>query len=466
MALNNTVQNNLSIVDAQYASTVWLTQLHPYYKREVIKMYGTDRLTQWIRMYGKMGTRPAVSYNHVEQGRLQGVLTTSGSFSGAAGAAVTVTLANSSLVDIGGSTFKCPVAIGFTVQFKDGTQAIVTDVAVGGNEAVIELTPNKTTQAISLASGEVFIYYPAVLVGEGSCATDSHIRVVPTLFNNTMQTVRVDYKVTDEALASFSNQVTFWDFYNPATNTSVPCWSSAALGEKEVNFQNAIEMLALTGQSINNVQDTAGNDLRGTTGLIPSIEAYGNIKSYAQVAGFQISDLDDMIITMEKNKAPNEYLVWTGIELNMDIQKAIKDWFPNGAVTYGSFSGQDNAIELGFTSIGYQGRTFHFHNMEVFNNPVFLGAAGFNYIGGAIVMPANDTVDGGGGNVKYVELVTLENSNCNTSLGYDHFVVDGTGNFQTGFFRPTNCRNATFTWVTTQGVEVFGAKQLFMIKRV
>ena len=104
--------------------------------------------------------------------------------------------------------------------------------------------------------------------------------------------------------------------------------------------------------------------------------------------------------------------------------------------------------------------------MEVFNNPVFLGADGFNYIGGAIVMPASDTVDGGGGNVKYVELTTLANQNCDTVLGYDHYVVDGTGQFQTGYFRPTSCRNATFTWFTTQGVEVFGAKQLFMIKRV
>jgi len=462
----NTVQNNLDIVKAQYASSVWLSQLHPYYMREVIKMYGTDRLTQWIRMYGKMGTRPSVSYSHVEQGRLQGTLTAKVAASGAAGAAVNVTLTNSSLVDIGGGTYKSPVAEGFTVQFRDGSQAIVTETAVGGDESVITVKPNKTTQIINILQGEVFIYYPAVLVGEGSCATDSHLRVVPTIFNNTMQEVRVDYKVTDEALASFSSQVTFWDFYSPATNTTVPCWTSAVLGEKEVNFQNALEMLALTGQPINNVNDGAGNPLRGTTGLMPSIEAYGNIKSYAQVAGFQISDLDDMIITMEKNKAPNEYLVWAGIELNMDIQKAIKDWFPNGAVTYGSFNGQDNAIELGFTSIGYQGRTFHSHNMEVFNNPVFLGADGFNYIGGAIVMPASDTVDGGGGNVKYVELTTLANQNCDTVLGYDHYVVDGTGQFQTGYFRPTSCRNATFTWFTTQGVEVFGAKQLFMIKRV
>ena len=78
-------------------------------------------------------------------------------------------------------------------------------------------------------------------------------------------------------------------------------------------------------------------------------------------------------------------------------------------------------------------------------------------------MPATKMTSGGQ-EVGYVETPRLAGS-CTPVLGYQHYVVDGTGIMQQGYFRVTNCRRAVFTWWDTFGVEVFGARQLFLMER-
>ncbi len=440
---------------ATYFNSVEAANIHPFYKREIIQPFGTNRLTSWIDMNSTPSTRPAMSFNHEEVGWMQEPLYASASVTFTAGAANTITLTSSSLA--GGT--KSPVAVGMAVLFKNDVFGVITAVPA---ENQITVTPS-ASQTFTVAANEAFIYAPASLVGEGSCAGASSLRFPPTNFNATMQFARLDEMITDEAYASFSSSVTFFDFAAGDGN-SYPCWTHADLIDREIQFHNARELVTMTGMSFSNGALT-GLGLRGTNGVLPIIRTYGNLQPYAANAGVQISDYEDVTIVMEKNHAPREYIGSAGIEFLIESTKAIKDYFPNGAVSYGAFGGsQANAIEWGFTSVGMNGRTFHLQSNEIFNHPSFLGAPGFNYTGSAVFMPASKTTDKGGNQVGYIETPRLQGQ-CSPVLGYQHYVVDGTGIIQTGYLRPTSCRRMNFTWWDTFGVEVFGARQLFLFQK-
>lgn len=458
----NQIQNNIASsltgadlgLNATYLGTLWQNNLIPAWKKDVLNVFGTSRLTSWIDMNSTVSTRPATTFYHKEQGYMQDVLVASGAASGAAGAAVTITITAGSLAGT-----KSPVAEGFTIIFKDGSVGQITDIA---SEATMEVTPALSTQAISVADGESFIYAPASNVLEGSCSGNSATQVLPTTFTATMQSVRLDETITDDAWVSFSSEINYFE-WGAADGKSYPCWTAAALINRETQFHNARELTALTGRSFSNTSLT-GSGYLGTNGVIPVIQTNGNIQPYFAGAGVQIADFEDVCIQMEKQQSPREYISSGGVEFNRDAFKAIKDYFPNGAVSYGAFGGsQENAIEWGFTSVGMMGRTFHLQNNEIFNHPSFLGAAGFNFIGSSILMPATKTTNAGQ-SVGYVELPRLS-GNCNGTLGYQHYVVDGTGLMMKSNFLPTTCRRAVFTWFDKFGVEVFGGRQLFMFQR-
>jgi hypothetical protein len=455
--LQNNIASSLSGADlgisATYFNSVEAANIHPYYKREIIQPFGTNRLTSWVAMNSTPSTRPAMSFNHEEVGWMQEPIYSSGVVAGAAGASVTITLTAGSLVGT-----KTPVAVGFTVLFKNDVFGEITSIPA---ENQIVVAPAKTTDVISVKANEAFIFYPASFVNEGSCAGNSMLRTLPTNFSGSMQFVRLDETITDEAYASFSDQVTFFD-WAAGDGTTQKCWTSAVLIDREIQLHNAIELVALTGMSFTNGTLTALGH-RGTNGIIPTIKTYGNLMPYDKNAGFQINDIKDMYKQMEKNKAPKEYIFSTGVDLSVELFDAVKNYFPNGAISYGAFGGSSaNAIEMGFNSVAFNNRTFHFQGNEVFTHPSFLGAPNFNYLGAAVVMPATKMMVGGQ-EVGYIETPRLKGT-CTPVLGYDHWVVDGTGIKQTGFLRATNCRRMVFSWWDTIGVEVFGARQLYFVQ--
>jgi hypothetical protein len=191
--------------------------------------------------------------------------------------------------------------------------------------------------------------------------------------------------------------------------------------------------------------------------VIPAITSFGNTVNYTQGVGFQVTDFDSMMVTMEKNQSPSEYMVFPGVELSIQMQKVLKDYFPQGSMVYNTFGGSDQEMmRWGFKGYNFNGRTFYFGKMGVFNNPAWLGVPGFNYIRSAVFMPGSKLMNAAGEEVNYVEKVVLAGNGLEG--GYQHYFVDGTGYFGT----PVNTtRTCTWTWFSTVGTEVFAAKQLF-----
>ena len=457
---------NLSCLNTTYYGLLNPDQIHRFYFEEVVQTYGSDLITSWMQLSSSDSTRPAQTYYHTEQGRLNDPITTGGG-SGIAGASVTLTLSSGYT----GSGTLDPLQVGYGLfQASTGNTYIITAINTAvANAHTATIAPPTAAIAISIASGEQLVIVPLVFVNGCSTVTNSSQRQQGVVFSNTMQQYRRDLCICDTDLVNFSKDVEFFENLNPLTGESTWVWWHAEMGRVEAEYRNGIEFVLLTGKNITNTALTTTYGA-GNLGLIPTITSYGNTQNYAAGIGFQNTDFNSMFVTMEKNNAPAEYIAFGGVELNLQMQGLLKSQFPNGAYQYDSFEGgKDQAVKWGFTSYDVSfGRTVHFHNMRVFNMPNYLGVAGGNYIGSAIWMPSSK-LPINGHMMNYVEKVTLAGNGFD--LGFQRTFVDGTG-----FFAPngggaygqnvnSTTRAATFTWTSMTGIEVFAAKQLYYVQR-
>lgn len=461
----NQIADNLTIANSVYYAAVHPTQVHPFYNRLVFNAYGKNTLMGWIEMQSTRVTKPAMTFLHVENDRLQLPITSATTVSGAAGAAVTVTIGPSSSY-LNSGTYD-PIQPGYKLydgQYYYTVDSVNTAVAFAHTMVVY---PDLSTVALSFTAGQQLFVNKQVAVLEGSTKSKNSLWGDGVVFTNTMQGFRRDEEFTGQALNQFSDSVTFFNYTNPVTGEAESVWSQAELDRVMLEMKNNKEVYCITGQATTNSYVTSTYGL-GTTGVIPAIKAWGNTKNYSKSAGWQISDFEDMSILMEKNNSVDTYLMWDGIELSNDTDLAIKDFFPNGAIDYGSVGGnQQAAVQLGFTSFGAFGRTFHRHKMEIFNNPSFLGAAfsttGSDYIGNAIVLPAGKAQGVGGGQGQYINSCTLAGNGY--EYGYNHWVVDGMGYFNNSMYRPTDKMSVLFCFADNYGIEVNAAKQLIYVQR-
>jgi len=465
--MSNQVGANLTNISTIYYAGVNPIQVHNFYKQMVYAAYGSDRLFAWLDLKTARSTRPATTFYHVENDRLTQPITVSAT-SGAVGAAANVTITNASAYLNSGTMAN--VQPGYKI--FDGTNYYtINSVNTTTPYAwIINVTADLATIGVSFAAGQTVLINTAQSVIEGSSAGLNSIRGQGVIFQNTMQEFRRDWTVTGQALASFDQDVVFWPYQNPLTLEMDQVWSHAEADRVYLEFMNAMEEYGITGQAVTNTSLQATNGL-GTTGVIPGIKAWGNTANYSKAVGWTISDFQDMAILMEKNQSVKEWECWGGIEWILDAQNAIKDWFPNGSVSYGAFGSQEAALEYGFQSFGAFQRTWHFHNMQIFNRPDFLGAALVNgdYTGCAIVLPTGKTIGTSKygqptQQVDYIERVTLFGNG--RDYGYDHWIVDGMGYFSgSPLLRPTTQRVTAMCWATTLGIELNAAKQLHYIQR-
>ncbi len=461
----NQIADNLTIANSVYYAAVHPTQVHTFYNRFVFNAYGRNTLSGWVEYNANRVQKPAMIFDHVEYDRLQLPIQSATTVSGAAGAAVTVTIGPSSAY-LNSGTYD-PIQPGY--KLFDGANTYTVDsvnTAVAYAHTMV-VYPDLSTVAISFTAGQLLYVNKQVAVREGSTKSKNSLWGDGIVFQNSLQEFRRDEEFTGQAMNQFSASVTFWDYPNAETGESEAFWSQAELDRVMVEMKNNKEVYCITGVATTNSYVTSTYGL-GTTGVIPAIKAWGNTKNYSKAAGWQISDFEDLSLVMEKNNSVDEYLMWDGIELSNDTDLAIKDFFPNGSLNFGAVGGsQEESVKLGFTTFGAFGRTFHRHRMEIFNRPDFLGAAfstkGSDYVGNAIVLPAGKAQGVGGGNSQYINMATLAGNGY--EYGYDHWVVDGMGYFKDSVYRPTDKRSVLFCFADAYGVEVNAAKQLFYVQR-
>ena len=172
-------------------------------------------------------------------------------------------------------------------------------------------------------------------------------------------------------------------------------------------FMNQREMMLLFGESKVNVDgssnfgDSTGDTAIGTEfvtgseGYFQAVDRRGitaTLSGGAQGSFASMSDVDSIILELDKEGAPAEYAMYVNRATSLDID----DMLANGIATqvtaglpgqFGAFNNDaDMAVKLGFKSFTRGGYTFHKHDWKLLNDPTL---GGISDIKGAMVPLAN-----------------------------------------------------------------------------
>ena len=183
-------------------------------------------------------------------------------------------------------------------------------------------------------------------------------------------------------------------------------------GEQDTRkrFMNQREMMLLYGQSVADTAtpgadkiDLAEGSVPGSEGYFQAVERRGLVTSVsggAQGSFADMSDVDGIILELDKEGAPAEYAMYVNRATSLDLD----DMLAQGIATqvtaglpgqFGAFNNDaDMAVKLGFKSFTRGGYTFHKHDWKLLNDPQL---GGIGDIKGAMVPLAN-VVDARTGN--------------------------------------------------------------------
>jgi hypothetical protein len=173
------------------------------------------------------------------------------------------------------------------------------------------------------------------------------------------------------------------------------------------------------------VTNVAGNV--GSEGYFSAVEKRGITTSGAfGDAATPITDIDTIILALDKEGAPSEYAMYVNRQTSLDVDDMLASGLgaTSGGLTsqFGAFNNsQDMAVSLGFKSFTRGGYTFHKHDWKLLNDAT-LGGLGKFYKGAMI--PMSQVADAKSG-VKSPSLEMNYKSAGNYSREMEHWVEGG-----------------------------------------
>lgn len=395
----------------------------PEVSEDFVKRYGNQGLTGFLDVIGAKAPVSNYQFSHYEEDWIHQSFQMDGAVaipSIGGGAEITIH-ANSHLsVDAtGDSSFVRPGAV---ILFKDGTMGLCTAVfktassttASGSLDGYTQTTSTGTPTASShiihvvnydnsSSSGAfhsaITANDTAVVVGmEFAEGTGQPNGITPKVleYSNTCMIMKESYQVTG---SEATNKIWF-QVQDEATGQSGWLWYLKGEGDTYRRFMDYCEMMMILGEQATSsniiAAQTSGtaainSGVRGTQGLLNFM---GNTHTYNQLAGFNLSDFDSMIRTLDKYKGSRENTVWAGLDLSLAIDDAVAAMFAGGGISYGAFNGAEEiAVALGFKSFTRGGYTFHKKTYQPFTHLPMLGASGFDYAGMGMVIPGGNGKD-------------------------------------------------------------------------
>jgi len=169
---------------------------------------------------------------------------------------------------------------------------------------------------------------------------------------------------------------------------------------------------------------------RATNGLLVEIDGGGYTHPYF-AGSMSIRDWDVINKYSRVNGAAPEYGVFGAIDFDFESQAVFENYFTNGSIVYGSFGGQELALQMGFSSYSKNNMTFHFKSYQGFNHPEGAGSQN-DFAGDAFLLPTDNRVvltRSGEGFTNETLRNTLEKvylAERETNREYEHWITGGT----------------------------------------
>jgi len=193
-------------------------------------------------------------------------------------------------------------------------------------------------------------------------------------------------------------------------------------------FMNEREMMLLYSQKADIT--TGDGSIAGSEGYFSAVENRGitaAVSGGAQGSFASMSDIDQIILELDKEGAPAEYAMYVNRATSLDID----DMLANGIATqvtaglagqFGAFNNDaDMAVKLGFKSFTRGGYTFHKHDWKLLNDPKL---GGLNNIHKGAMIPLSQVADAQSG-VKAPALEMNYKAAGSYSREMEHWVTGG-----------------------------------------
>lgn len=346
----------------------------------LVKTYGNQGITGFLQLTGAVksnGTADEVQY--WEETRLHPAQVATPAASAAA-SATTMTL------NLAVNTQK-PLRVNDVILVGGQDRFIVTAVA-GGAETTY--AASATASIVSLSSAGLTASaaassasFPIVgnLFAQGTDQNAGYLESNVVKRTNPYMILKETYKVT-------GSQATNVGWINLGNGDYR--WYIKSENDTRQRFLDKREMMMLLGEEITNTGVTAYGD--GSEGYFSAIEDRGIVNTGGVSA---LSDLDALIVALDKQGAAAEYAVYVNRAQDLDfddmIASGIGSSLTSGVMTqFGSFNNSpEMAAHLGFASFMRGSYAFHKHSWKLLNEPTLL--AGSKYQG--VMIPLTQVAD-------------------------------------------------------------------------
>jgi len=339
-------------VNRQFVSD--LSILKPQYFPQFIEKYGAQNYAQLLEAIGMKATVPSRKFGHFEsRGKLHDNLKVSSISGGAsAGAVINVEVDAASV-----SGTRSPVRLGGGLDnAKNGRQYKITGVT---DYNTFAMTPFDSTEVgnTTVAAADFLLLRGISEAGEASSKFDTLTGLVEEKSFYTTE-IREDFTITDRAKIE-----ELWFEVN-----GQPYYTYKGLDEAVRRFMNNKEFKLMFGKP---------QGATGSTGLIPQVEAGGQVYSaWDQASNFGVSHFHALSRLADFNGGAQEYHFLMDSYMRSYVDDGIFASYTGGAIQWASVGGsQEVAIKYGFDSIKIDGITYHLKKYLPFNAEAVYGVA-------------------------------------------------------------------------------------------
>jgi hypothetical protein len=346
----------------------------------LVKTYGNQGITGFLKLTGAVksnGTADQVQY--WEETRLHPAQVATPAASAAA-SATTMTL------NMAVDTQK-PLRVNDVILIGGQDRFIVTAVA-GGAETTYAASATATVVSLSSAgltasAAAASASFPIVgnLFAQGTDQNSGYLESNVVKRTNPYMIIKEVYKVT-------GSQATNIGWINLGNGDYR--WYVKSENDTRQRFLDKREMMMLLGEEITNTGVTAYGD--GSEGYFSAIEDRGIVNTGGISS---LTDLDALIVALDKQGAAAEYAVYVNRAQDLDFDDMIANGVGSsltaGVMTqFGAFNNSaEMAAHLGFASFMRGSYGFHKHSWKLLNEPTLL--AGSKYQG--VMIPLTQVAD-------------------------------------------------------------------------
>lgn len=380
---------NIPILNGDFYKIAHNGRITPYIKESVFCAFGKNYFSSFLDMWADTESVCDQEIYHVEENEQVWKFKPATAVTGAPGQAVSIPIAAGYHYLGGQYTHVQP---GFLLAFpplgKIGRVTAVDTFSPGNHRATV--VPFDDSYTISVSATDDIIVIPIQIRKPGSCDEGNSSSTIPGLtYKSRLMIATKDLKIQGSDLAKWCDNV-----FNVKTRSPLdPCrevdvlWH-ADLDQMLLEYTQGWSMAFLMAEEVANPHvDVAGYG--GTTGYLHALRARGSYHTYPVGVGMALPDIDTITDKIKSKRGYcTEYGIWAGKVMRRGFDEMLGGAFGGGAISYGAFSGsQEKAVDFGFQSFTKNGVEFHLHEEASFNDPGFLGAAGFNGPNTAIMLP-------------------------------------------------------------------------------